>query len=38
MARVIVASADQRWGKYHLRGESGQTELDKIIQRAYGNK
>lgn len=38
MARVIVASADQRWGKYHLRGEAGQTELDKIIQRAYGNK
>jgi hypothetical protein len=38
MARVIVASADQRWGKYHLRGEAGQTELDKIIQRAYGNQ
>lgn len=38
MARIIVASADQRWGKYHLRGEAGQTELDKIIQRAYGNK
>lgn len=37
MASVIVRDADKRWGKYHLRGDSGDRELVKIIQRAYSN-
>lgn len=35
MCRVIVQSADTRWGKYHLRGDAGQREIDKIVERAY---
>lgn len=35
MANVIVIDADKRWGKYHLRGEAGLTEIRKIIERAY---
>ena len=37
MANVIVIDADKRWGKYHLRGEAGLTEIRKIIERAYSN-
>jgi hypothetical protein len=35
MCRAIVVSADQRWGKYHMRGDAGQREIDKIVERAY---
>lgn len=35
MCRVIVVDADKRWGKYHLRGEAGQAEINKIVERAY---
>jgi len=35
MTNLIVVSADKRWGKYHLRGESGVQEIQKIIARAY---
>jgi len=35
MCRVIVVDADKRWGKYHLRGEAGQVEINKIVERAY---
>lgn len=36
MANVIVVDADKRWGKYHLRGDTGIAEIQKIIERAYG--
>ena len=35
MCRVIVVDADKRWGKYHLRGDAGLVEIDKIVERAY---
>lgn len=35
MCHVIVIDADKRWGKYHLRGENGQEEIRKIVERAY---
>jgi len=35
MCRVIVIDADKRWGKYHMRGESGLMEINKIVERAY---
>ena len=35
MCRAIVIDADKRWGKYHLRGEAGLGEIDKIVERAY---
>lgn len=35
MCRAIVVDADKRWGKYHLRGEAGQNEINKIVERAY---
>lgn len=35
MCRAIVVDADRRWGKYHLRGEAGQNEINKIVERAY---
>jgi len=35
MTNIIIVSADKRWGKYHLRGESGVQEIQKIIARAY---
>jgi len=35
MCRVIVVDADKRWGKYHLRGDAGQAEINKIVERAY---
>lgn len=38
MANVIVIDADKRWGKYHLRGDSGMNEIRKIIERAYGGR
>lgn len=37
MASAIIRDADRRWGKYHMRGEAGERELVKIIQRAYSN-
>lgn len=36
MAHLIVTDADKRWGKYHLRGDLGLLEIQKIIERAYG--
>ena len=35
-ALMLLKDADQRWGKYSTRGEAGQTELLKLVQRAYG--
>lgn len=35
MCRAIVVDADKRWGKYHLRGERGLEEINKIVERAY---
>jgi hypothetical protein len=35
MCRVIVADADKRWGKFHLRGEEGIEQIHKLIGRAY---
>lgn len=35
MTKVIVTDADRRWGKYHLRGEAGILEIQKIVERAY---
>lgn len=32
--RVIVADADKRWGKYHLR-PNGDLEIDKLVVRVY---
>jgi hypothetical protein len=36
MCHMIIIDADKRWGKYHLRGEAGQQEILKIVERAYG--
>jgi len=35
-ALMLLKDADQRWGKYSTRGEAGQMELLKLVQRAYG--
>jgi hypothetical protein len=35
MCRVIIVDADKRWGKYHMRGDAGQREINKIVERAY---
>lgn len=35
MTKVIVTDADRRWGKYHLRGDAGVAEIQKIVERAY---
>lgn len=35
MCRAIVVDADKRWGKYHLRGDRGLEEINKIVERAY---
>lgn len=35
MAHVILVDADKRWGKFHLRGDAGERELIKIVERAY---
>lgn len=32
--RVILLTADKRWGKYHLRFD-GEKEIDKLVIRAY---
>jgi hypothetical protein len=37
MCNAIVTDADKRWGKFHVRGESGLAEIHKIIERAYRN-
>lgn len=37
MTSLIVRDADRRWGKYHLRGEAGESEIRKIVERAYRN-
>ena len=36
LCHMIIVDADKRWGKYHLRGEAGQAEILKIVERAYG--
>lgn len=36
-ALMILEDADLRWGKYMMRGPKGQTELVKLLERAYGN-
>lgn len=33
----ILEDADLRWGKYMTRGSTGQKELAKLVDRAYGN-
>lgn len=33
---MLLEDADLRWGKYSMRGETGQLELVKLVQRAYG--
>lgn len=35
MCKIILKTADKRWGKYHLRFDGGETELDKLVMRAY---
>jgi hypothetical protein len=35
LAFNVVRSADQRWGKFHERGEAGTVELVKIVSQAY---
>lgn len=32
--KTVVRTADQRWGKYHLRAD-GELEIDKIVIRAF---
>lgn len=32
--RVVIADADKRWGKYHLRA-NGDQEIDKLVVRVY---
>lgn len=32
----ILEDADLRWGKYMVRGQTGQRELVKLLERAYG--
>jgi hypothetical protein len=36
MAYAIVRSGDERWGKFHLRGESGTDHILKIVSQVYG--
>jgi hypothetical protein len=36
MAYAIVRSGDERWGKFHLRGESATHYILKIVSQAYG--
>ena len=36
-ALMILEDADLRWGKYLKRGLSGQQELVKLLERAYGH-
>jgi hypothetical protein len=36
MCHVIVSDADKRWGKFHLRGDTGLEQIAKIVERAYG--
>lgn len=33
----ILEDADLRWGKYMTRGSTGQKELAKLVERAYGS-
>lgn len=35
MCKIILKTADMRWGKYHLRFDGGDRELDKLVMRAY---
>lgn len=32
--KLIITSADKRWGKYHMR-TNGELEIDKLVQRVY---
>jgi hypothetical protein len=34
--KVVIVSADKRWGKYHLR-PNGEYEIDKLVVRVYSN-
>lgn len=36
MCHVIVVDADRKWGKFHLRGDAGMDEINKIISKVYG--
>lgn len=36
-ALMLIKDADTRWGKYTMRGEAGERELVKLVQRAYGH-
>lgn len=36
MCHVIIVDADKRWGKFHMRGEAGMEQINKIVERAYG--
>lgn len=35
MCKIVLKTADMRWGKYHLRFDGGDRELDKLVIRAY---
>lgn len=35
MCKIVLRTADRRWGKYHLRADGGDMELDKLVVRAY---
>ncbi len=36
-ALLVLQEADWRWGKYMSRGASGERELLKLVERAYGH-
>lgn len=36
-AKRILEDADLRWGKYLVRGPSGEAELEKLLVRVYGH-
>lgn len=33
--KVVLQDADRRWGKYHLRADGGELEIDKLVQRVF---
>lgn len=34
--KVVITSADKRWGKYHMR-PNGEYEIDKLVVRVFSN-
>jgi hypothetical protein len=35
MCHAVITEADKRWGKFHLRGESGLNQIVKIVEKVY---